>query len=108
MRILRRRRDPSQAADTRREDGSGKAPFAWRPLLLLLVEGVRRALRRHYDQLHRGPRRADKELARDLLVEPVEIDLGEDDARRRLALESINRFEQDITLAILRVAEQIV
>jgi hypothetical protein len=60
------------------------------------------------DQLHRAARGADEELAHGLVVEYVEIDLGQDDRRCRLALEAVDRFDEEVALAIHRLSEEVV
>ena len=57
-------------------------------------------MRCHDDELHRGARRADEQLPSRAFVEDVEVDFGEDDTWRRLALEAIDRFEQHVAVAI--------
>ncbi len=52
--------------------------------------------------------RADENFARGLIVEHVEIDFSQHDARCGLSLEAIDRFEQDIAFAVFRVTAQIV
>ena len=51
----------------------------------------------HHDQLHHAARGADKQFAHRLVIKHLEINLGEDDCRRSLTLEAIDRIEQYIS-----------
>ena len=69
---------------------------------------LRRPVAHHQHQLQPGPRHADEQLAKHQFVELVEIDLGKNHRRRRLALEAVHRFGQQAAVAEDLVAEQVV
>ena len=75
------------------------------PRLWAISQQFTSAARCDDDQLHRGARGADEELARRTLVEAIEVDFGQDDAWRRLPLEPIDRFQQDIPVTLLGTAK---
>src|SRR5690606_34054885 len=62
----------------------------------------------HDGEPHRGAGHADEQLARRRLVEGLEVHLREDDAGRALALETIDRIDEEITFAIFGIAEHVV
>jgi len=66
------------------------------------------ALRDDQGEFHRRPRGAHEKLAHRLVVEGFEVDLGEHDVRRGLALEAVNRLAQHLAFGEERVAEQVV
>ena len=68
----------------------------------------RRLLMQNQGQAHHAARGAHEELAHRLVVQFVEVDLGEDHRRGGLAFEAVNRFEQHVALAVNRLPEQVV